>query len=476
MARTYKGTGYLTERPVKVYTDAKTGVSHVAGDEGKETESRSMNIAEIRGRQVLDSRGNPTVEAEVWLASGTMARAIVPSGASTGEHEAVELRDADDEVYLGKGVLQAVDHVNGEIADALANMDASDQRGIDGRMLELDGSDNKGRLGANAILAVSMACARAAAGEYKMPLYRYLGGLGANLLPCPMMNILNGGAHADNNVDFQEFMVMPVGAESFEEALRWGVEVFHTLKGVLKKRGYNTAVGDEGGFAPSVKSNVEAIEVVLEAITQAGYEPGADIAIALDPAASEFFKDGQYTFKKSDKSAHSSDDMVRFWSKWARDYPIVSIEDGLAEDDWEGWAALTQELGEKIQLVGDDLFVTNTERLRMGIERGVANSILIKVNQIGTVTETLDAIDLARRNGYTYIISHRSGETEDTFIADLAVATGAGQIKTGSASRTDRVAKYNQLLRIEQELGSSAKFLGLRAINYNGEIGATAGK
>jgi enolase len=308
--------------------------------------------------------------------------------------------------------------------------------------------------------------ARAAAAEYGLPLYRYLGGAGANLLPCPMMNILNGGAHADNNVDFQEFMVMPVGAPSFSDALRWGVEVFHTLKGVLKKRGYNTAVGDEGGFAPSLKSNVEAIEVVLEAIQQAGYKPGEEISIALDPACSEFYQDGKYVFKKSDKSAKSWDDMVRYWAKWARDYPIVSIEDGLAEDDWDGWAMLTKELGGKIQLVGDDLFVTNVERLQEGIDRGVANSILIKVNQIGTVSETFDAIDLARLNGYTSVISHRSGESEDTFIADLAVATGAGQIKTGSASRTDRIAKYNQLLRIEEELGGAARFLGLKALNY----------
>ena len=434
-----------------------------------------MNIAEIRGRQVLDSRGNPTVEAEVWLNSGTSGRAIVPSGASTGEHEAVELRDGDNNSYLGKGVMKAVEAVNGEIADALGNLDASAQGEIDRKMIELDGTENKGRLGANAILAVSMACARAAANEYKMPLYRYLGGLNASLLPCPMMNILNGGAHADNNVDFQEFMVMPVGADSFRDALRWGVEVFHTLKGVLKKRGYNTAVGDEGGFAPSVKSNVEAIDVVLEAISQAGYKPGDDIAIALDPAASEFFKDGKYIFKKSDKSEHSSEEMVRYWAKWARDYPIVSIEDGLAEDDWDGWKMLTEELGNKIQLVGDDLFVTNTERLQMGIDRGVGNSILIKVNQIGSVTETLDAIDLARRNGYTYIISHRSGETEDTFIADLAVATGAGQIKTGSASRTDRIAKYNQLLRIEEELGETGRFLGLEGINYHGELSKAVG-
>ncbi len=423
------------------------------------------NIAEIRGRQVLDSRGNPTVEAEVWLQDGSIGRAIVPSGASTGEHEAVELRDGDKQNYLGKGVLKAVENVNGEIADALGGFDAADQRALDQKMIELDGTENKGRLGANAILSISMAAARAAANCFELPLYRYLGGVGANTLPTPMMNILNGGAHADNNVDFQEFMVMPVGADSFSEALRWGVEVFHTLKGVLKKRGYNTAVGDEGGFAPSVKSNVEAIEVVLEAIQQAGFKPGEEIAIALDPAASEFFQDGKYVFKKSDKSSKSSDDMVRFWAKWANDYPIFSLEDGLAENDWEGWQNLTKELGGKIQLVGDDLFVTNVEFLQEGIDKHVANSILIKVNQIGTVSETLDAIDLARRNGYTSIISHRSGETEDTFIADLAVGTGAGQIKTGSASRTDRVAKYNQLLRIEEELGSGARFLGLKALS-----------
>ena len=433
------------------------------------------NIAEVRARQILDSRGNPAVEAEVWLASGTIGRAAVPSGASTGEHEAVELRDGDKSKYQGKGVLKAVENVNGEIADAIANMDAADQRALDQKLIELDGTDNKSRLGANAILAVSMASARAAAAEFKMPLYRYLGGAAANVLPVPMMNILNGGAHADNNVDLQEFMAMPVGAESFSEALRWGVEVFHTLKAVLKKRGYNTAVGDEGGFAPSVKSNVEAIEVIIEAIQQAGYTPGEQIAIALDPAASEFFQDGKYVFKKSDKSAHSSEQMVRFWSDWARKYPIVSIEDGLAEDDWQGWQMLTKELGSKVQLVGDDLFVTNTERLRQGIEEGVANAILIKLNQIGTVSETLDAITLARRNGYDSIISHRSGETEDTFIADLAVATGAGQIKTGSASRTDRIAKYNQLLRIEEELGNAARFLGLSAVNYHGELAGKVG-
>jgi enolase len=472
MARKYTGVGYLTGRRLTFNSGSlrrrrrfqSLPESKSIFDE--ERRKRMSNIAEIRGRQVLDSRGNPTVEAEVWLHDGTVGRAIVPSGASTGEHEAVELRDDDKTVYVGKGVLKAVENVNGEIADALGGFDAADQRTLDQKMIELDGTENKGRLGANAILAVSMAAARAAAICYELPLYRYLGGAGANTLPTPMMNILNGGAHADNNVDFQEFMVMPVGAPSFSEALRWGVEVFHTLKGVLKKRGYNTAVGDEGGFAPSVKSNVEAIEVVLEAITQAGYKPGEEISIALDPAASEFFQDGKYVFKKSDKSAKSSDDMVRFWAKWANDYPIVSLEDGLAENDWDGWANLTQEIGGKIQLVGDDLFVTNVQFLQEGIDKHVANSILIKVNQIGTVSETLDAIDLARRNGYTSIISHRSGETEDTFIADLAVATGAGQIKTGSASRTDRVAKYNQLLRIEEELGSGARFLGLKALNY----------
>jgi enolase len=426
------------------------------------------SIADIRGRQVLDSRGNPTVEAEVFLDGGASARAIVPSGASTGEHEAVELRDGDKSIYLGKGVLQAVANVNGEIAEALSGVDAADQRTLDARLIDLDGTPNKGRLGANAILAVSMAAARASANACDLPLYRYLGGAAANTLPVPMMNILNGGAHADNNVDFQEFMVMPIGAPSFSEALRWGVEVFHTLKGVLKKRGYNTAVGDEGGFAPSVKSNMEGIEVVLEAIQQAGYKPGEEISIALDPAASEFYQDGKYVFKKSDKSAKSSEDMVRYWAKWAKDYPIVSLEDGLAEDDWDGWALLTKELGDKIQLVGDDLFVTNVERLQEGIDKGVGNSILIKVNQIGTVSETLDAIDLARRNGYTSVISHRSGESEDTFIADLAVATGAGQIKTGSASRTDRIAKYNQLLRIEEELGGAARFWGVKALNYRG--------
>src|SRR5262252_8335937 len=471
MGREYRGIGYLTGRRLSFRLDNLTVV--VGGDTRntyfkKGWKQGMSNIAGIHAREVLDSRGNPTVEAEVFLGDGSMGRAIVPSGASTGEHEAVELRDEDNNRFVGKGVSKAVENVNGEIAECLANWDGFDQRGLDARMIELDGTENKGRLGANAILAVSMAAARASAQNIDIPLYRYLGGAGANTLPTPMMNILNGGAHADNNVDFQEFMVMPVGAPSFSEALRWGVEVFHTLKGVLKKRGYNTAVGDEGGFAPSVKSNVEAIEVVMEAIQQAGYKPGDEIAIALDPAVSELYQDGKYVFKKSDKSSKTSEELVRFWAKWANDYPIVSIEDGLAEDDWEGWAKLTQELGSKIQLVGDDLFVTNVERLQQGIDQGVANSILIKVNQIGSVSETLDAIDLARRNGYTSVISHRSGESEDTFIADLSVATGAGQIKTGSASRTDRIAKYNQLLRIEEQLGEEAGFLGLKALNYNG--------
>src|SRR5713101_7529834 len=469
MPKTYKGVGCLTGRSL-VFNSSDIRAVVPVDDTAKITSQKERhpsmsNISEIRGRQVLDSRGNPTVEAEVRLADGSLGRAIVPSGASTGEHEAAELRDGDNQTYLGKGVLKAVENVNGEIADALANFDAADQRTLDQKMIELDGTGNKGRLGANAILAVSMAAARAAANCYKLPLYRYLGGAGANTLPTPMMNILNGGAHADNNVDFQEFMVMPVGAESFSEALRWGVEVFHTLKGVLKKRGYNTAVGDEGGFAPSVKSNVEAIELVVEAIQAAGFTPGRQVAIALDPAASEFYKDGKYIFKKSDKSEHSSEQMVRYWSEWVSKYPIVSIEDGLAEDDWAGWKLLTKELGGKIQLVGDDLFVTNTDRLARGIEEEVANSILIKVNQIGTVSETLDAIEMSRRNGYTSVASHRSGETEDTFIADLAVGAGTGQIKTGSASRTDRIAKYNQLLRIEEELGNAVRFPGVAALN-----------
>jgi enolase len=426
-------------------------------------------IVAIRAREVLDSRGNPTVEADVILESGALGRAIVPSGASTGEHEAVELRDGDKSHYLGKGVLQAVANVETVIAPELEGMDASNQRLLDQTMIALDGTPNKAKLGANAILAVSMAATRAVAQTLEIPLYRYLGGVNANVLPTPMMNVLNGGAHADSNVDFQEFMIMPVGAESFSEALRWAAETFHNLRSVLKKKGYNTAVGDEGGFAPSLKSNSEAIELILEAITLAGYKPGEQISIALDPASSEFYdkEKAKYIFKKSDKRELSSEQMVDFYADWARQYPIVSLEDGLAEDDWAGWKLLTDKLGSRIQIVGDDLFVTNIERLQRGIEEGVANSILIKLNQIGTVTETLEAIELGRRYGYTSVISHRSGETEDTFIADLAVATGAGQIKSGSASRTDRIAKYNQLLRIEEELGQGATYLGLESLNYN---------
>jgi len=428
-------------------------------------------ITRVHARQIIDSRGNPTVEADVYVGVGVKGRAAVPSGASTGEHEAIELRDADKSKYLGKGVLKAVANVNGEIAKAVVGLDASDQRALDKRMIELDGTPIKSRLGANAILAVSMAAARGAAAAQNLPLYKYLArystDTSANLLPVPMMNILNGGAHADSSVDFQEFMVMPVGAPRFSEALRWGVEIFHALKTALKKHGYSTAVGDEGGFAPSCKSNEEAIEIVVEAISAAGYKPGEQVSIALDPASSEFYDraSGQYVFKKSDKSQRSSADMAAYWTSWVQKYPIVSIEDGMAEDDWPGWKQLTQNIGSKsskkrIQLVGDDLFVTNTERLSRGINEGIANAILIKLNQIGTVTETIDAIELGRKAGYHSIISHRSGETEDTFIADLAVATAAGQIKTGSTSRTDRVAKYNQLLRIEEELGSAARFRG----------------
>ncbi len=426
-----------------------------------------MEIIKVIGREILDSRGNPTVEADVHLADGTMGRAAVPSGASTGEHEAVELRDNDAKRYLGKGTRKAAQNITKKIAPAIIGMEAEEQSAIDHKMIELDGTPNKGKLGANAILAVSMATARAAAQSQMTPLYRYLGGLGANLLPVPLMNILNGGAHADNSVDPQEFMIVPHGAPKFSEALRMGAEVFHTLKGVLKKRGYSTAVGDEGGFAPNLKSNEEALEVVMDAITKAGYKPGAQISIALDPAASEFYDkaSGKYIFKKSDKSQRSSDQMVKFWAKWVEQYPIISIEDGMAEDDWDGWKALTDALGKKIQLVGDDLFVTNTERLARGIEEGIANSILIKVNQIGSLTETLEAMQMATNAHYTNIVSHRSGETEDAFIADLAVATRAGQIKTGSASRTDRNAKYNQLLRIEEELGDSAKFAGRKAFH-----------
>src|SRR5579863_5085104 len=433
----------------------------------------STRIKSVHGREILDSRGNPTVEADVRLEGGAFGRAAVPSGASTGEHEANELRDGDKSRFLGKGVQKAVGHVNGEIAKAVAGMDALGQTQLDRRMIEADGTPNKSKFGANAILAVSMAAARAAAAASGQPLYKYLARYSsdgsANTLPVPMMNILNGGAHADNSVDVQEFMVMPVGAPSFREALRWGVEVFHSLKAVLKKNGYSTAVGDEGGFAPNLKSNEEAIERVMEAIAAAGYKPGEQIAIALDPASSEFYDRDKkkYVFKKSDKRELSSEEMVNFYDNWIRQYPIVSLEDGLAEDDWEGWKILTDKLGSRIQLVGDDIFVTNVKRLQRGIEEGVGNSILIKVNQIGTVTETLDAIELGRRYGYTSVMSHRSGESEDTFIADLAVATGVGQIKTGSASRTDRIAKYNQLLRIEEELGAGAVFLGLESLNYN---------
>ena len=421
-------------------------------------------IAKIVGREILDSRGNPTVEADVYLADGSMGRAAVPSGASTGEHEAVELRDGDAARYLGKGTLKAVSHINGEIANALRGKDGTQQTLIDAAMRELDATPNKGRLGANAILAVSLATARAAAHAQRTPLYRYLGGVGAATLPVPMMNIINGGAHADNSVDLQEFMIAPFGATKFSEALRMGVEVFHTLKKVLAKKGYSTSVGDEGGFAPNLKSNEEAIESVLEAITQAGYQPGSQIGVCLDPASSEFYQDGKYVFKKSDKSQRTSEQMVEFWTRWVDRYPaILSIEDGMAEDDWNGWKLLTERLGSKVQLVGDDLFVTNTARLKRGIDEGIANSILIKVNQIGTLTETLEAMEMAARAGYTSVVSHRSGETEDAFIADLVVATGAGQIKTGSASRTDRIAKYNELLRIEELLGASARFLGRKA-------------
>ncbi len=433
-------------------------------------------IVRILAREILDSRGNPTVEADVWLADGSFGRAAVPSGASTGEHEALELRDGDKARYLGKGVRRAVANINGEIAAALCGMEASCQEAVDRRLTSLDGTPNKSRLGANAILAVSMAAARAAAASQKSPLYRYLGGVQASLLPVPMMNILNGGVHADNSVDVQEFMIVPAGAPSFSDALRMGAEIFHTLKAVLKKKGYSTAVGDEGGFAPNLKSNDEAIELILEAITQAGYRPAADAWLALDPAASEFYDAaaGRYVFRKSDGSSRTSEQMAAFWCDWVRQYPILSIEDGMAEDDWEGWKHLTATLGDKVQLVGDDLFVTNTERLSRGIAEGVANSILIKLNQIGTVTETLEAVQLAARAGYTSVISHRSGETEDAFIADLAVATRSGQIKTGSASRTDRLAKYNQLLRIEEELGSSARFAGLDAFGRRPAAGGQA--
>jgi len=421
-------------------------------------------IEEIHAREILDSRGNPTIEAEVTLIGGEVGRAAVPSGASTGEHEAVELRDGDKKRYGGKGVLKAVHNVNEIIAPEINGMDALDQAEIDSALIALDDTPTKKKLGANALLAVSMATARAAATYLEVPLYKYLGGPNARTLPVPMMNIINGGAHADNNVDFQEFMIVPVGAESFSESLRIGAEIFHTLKAVLKTKGYATSVGDEGGFAPNLRSNEEAIDTILEAIAQAGYAAGKDCLLALDPAASEFYEDGSYIFKKSDQRRLSSDQMVEFWKGWIEKYPsIISIEDGMAENDWDGWKTLTDELGQRVQLVGDDLFVTNTEFLRKGIELGVANSILIKVNQIGTLTETLDCIELARTHGRTAVISHRSGETEDPFIADLAVATNAGQIKTGSLSRTDRIAKYNQLLRIEEDLRKIARYPGRSA-------------
>lgn len=415
-------------------------------------------ISEIHARQILDSRGNPTIEVDVTTEDGHFGRAAVPSGASTGKHEAVELRDNDKSVYMGKGVLQAVANVNDIIAEELIGWEVTDQAGIDKMLIQLDGTPNKAKLGANATLAVSMAVAKAAAEESNQPLYRYLGGVNAFTLPIPLMNIINGGAHADNKIDFQEFMIVPVGAPSFSEGLRWGVEIFHHLKSVLKKKGYSTNVGDEGGFAPEIQSNEEAIETVLEAIKAAGYEPGTQVAIALDAASSEMYDEAtkSYKFYKSSQKVISSDEMVAYWTEWANKYPIVSIEDGMAEDDWDGWKKLTESIGKRVQLVGDDLFVTNVLRLKEGIDKGIANSILVKVNQIGTVTETIDAVNMAHKAGYTSIMSHRSGETEDTTIADLAVALNCGQIKTGSASRTDRMAKYNQLLRIEEALGEVA--------------------
>jgi enolase len=417
-------------------------------------------IAEIFARQILDSRGNPTVEVDVITDEGSMGRAAVPSGASTGVHEAVELRDGDKKIYVGKGVLKAVENVNKSIAPTIIGYDVADQTGIDQLMIDLDGTENKGKLGANAILAVSMAVAKAAAEEAALPLYRYIGGTNAKTLPVPMMNILNGGAHADNKIDFQEFMVMPVGAGSFSEGLRWGVEIFHALKTVLKKKGYSTNVGDEGGFAPDIKSNEEAIETVLTAIDAAGYKAGSQVMIAMDAANSELYKNGKYVFHKSDGKTMSSEELVKFWSKWVDQYPICSIEDGMAEDDWEGWKMLTEAVGKKVQLVGDDLFVTNVKRLERGISEQTANGLLVKVNQIGTITETINAVTMAQHAGYNTIMSHRSGETEDTTIADLAVALNCGQIKTGSASRTDRVAKYNQLIRIEELLNESAYYPG----------------
>ena len=425
-------------------------------------------ITDLHAREILDSRGNPTIEVEVELSSGFTGRAAVPSGASTGEHEAVELRDGDKKRYLGKGVLNAVNNVNNIIAGALMEMDAVNQVEIDATLVDLDGTPNRSKLGANAILGVSLACAKAVANALDLPLYRYIGGVNATELPVPMMNILNGGSHADSNVDLQEFMVMPVGAGSFSEALRMGVETFHSLKSVLKSKGHSTGVGDEGGFAPSLKSNEEPLGLIVTAIEKAGFKPGSDIMIALDPASSEFYDSGKkkYVFARSDKSERDSGQMVDFYENLVKSYPIVSIEDGLAEDDWDGWKLMTQRMGNKIQIVGDDLFVTNTERLKRGIDNGIANSILIKVNQIGTLTETIRAIEMAKRAGYTAVVSHRSGETEDVTISDLVVALNTGQIKTGSGSRTDRVAKYNQLLRIEEELGGMAQFSG-KGVFYN---------
>ncbi|MBI4551288.1 MAG: phosphopyruvate hydratase [Candidatus Latescibacteria bacterium] len=422
-------------------------------------------IKTIHAREVLDSRGNPTVEVDMTLDNGACGRAIVPSGASTGVHEAWELRDGDDRRYGGKGVLKAVTNVNETLGPALAGLEATDQAGLDRRMIDLDGTPNKARLGANAILGVSLAVARAAAASVGLPLYRYVGGVNARVLPVPMMNVINGGAHADNNVDLQEFMLMPVGASSFSEALRMGAETFHSLKRVLRKKGYSTAVGDEGGFAPNLRSNEEAIQVILDGITGASYQPGKDIVLALDPAATELYQDGRYVLKAEASPNKSREEMIDYYAGLTSRYPIVSIEDGVAEDDWAGWKALTERLGTRIQLVGDDLFVTNTERLARGIREGIANSILIKVNQIGTLTETLEAIEMARRAGYTAVVSHRSGETEDTTIADIVVATNAGQIKTGSLSRSERIAKYNRLLRIEEELGSQARFAGRSAFS-----------
>jgi len=417
-------------------------------------------ISQIHARQIFDSRGNPTIEVDVTTDSGATGRAAVPSGASTGKHEAVELRDDDKSMYLGKGVLKAVDNVNSKIAEELVGFSVYEQGLIDKIMIELDGTPNKANLGANAILGVSLAAARAAAQDAGMPLYRYVGGVGASTLPVPMMNILNGGSHADNSIDFQEFMIMPVGAPSFSEALRWGTEIFHNLKNVLKKQGFSTNVGDEGGFAPNIKSNEDAIKIVLQAIEVAGYRPGEDVMIAMDAAVSEFYEDGVYHFKKSTGDKLTSSQMVDYWADWVKKYPIISLEDGMDEDDWAGWKSLTERVGDKTQLVGDDLFVTNVSRLQRGIDEKIANAILIKVNQIGTLTETIAAVNLGRRNGYKSIMSHRSGETEDSTIADLAVALNTGQIKTGSASRSDRMAKYNQLLRIEEELGEIAYFPG----------------